>query len=575
MENHKALKAKDVSRELYLAYTKSSMGEIRTAVLRALHCTADSAKEYSYLAALLRHLYYFPGALTLYGKALQLDPNYAEARHGLAELLQKMGHYEQALDEYSKAYKQDPTDFTALWGERLFLPTVYESEEAMKAWRQRWRRNIKEMLNTLSLSTPQEIERAFAAVNFHTNFLLAYQGDDIRDDQQLYGKLSSRITKARFPQFQPLAVRKRKPGDKIRVGFLSKQFYHHSVFKTHGAWITKLDRSRFEIHTFYVGRINDACTKEIESHSDSFIKNCRDAAEWIDKIIRSDLDVLIYPDIGMYPLVQILAALRLAPIQCNALGHPVTAGLKTIDYMLSSALMEPELGQKEYTEKLVLLPNLSSAYSFPQLDMAVRPMRCLKEKDPNKVIYLNVQNLQKLLPRHDDIYPQLALKVPNAEFHFIGTFSVEACRFFFERLRQAFAKSGLDVNKYCIFHTLMPQEQFFGLLQYGDVVLDSLEWSGFNSTMEAIGCDKPVVTLPGMSCRSRHSYAILTMLGSHELIAKTKLEYIDIAASLSDPKVRERAVEKIRQNKMRLFDDPAPIKALEEFHIQVAGPLSS
>ena len=58
----------------------------------------------------------------------------------------------------------------------------------------------------------------------------------------------------------------------------------------------------------------------------------------------------------------VLAGLRLAPVQCNALGHPETSGYPTIDYYLSSALMESEDAQKYYTEQLVRLPNLGGLF---------------------------------------------------------------------------------------------------------------------------------------------------------------------------------------------------------------------
>ena len=54
-----------------------------------------------------------------------------------------------------------------------------------------------------------------------------------------------------------------------------------------------------------------------------------------------------------------LAAQRLAPVQCSSWGHPETSGFPTIDYFLSSELMEPRNGKDHYSEELVLLPNLS------------------------------------------------------------------------------------------------------------------------------------------------------------------------------------------------------------------------
>jgi len=62
----------------------------------------------------------------------------------------------------------------------------------------------------------------------------------------------------------------------------------------------------------------------------------------VERILADRLHILVYPEIGMHPPTMQIAALRLAPVQCTAWGHPLTSGLPTVDYYLSSELMEPE-----------------------------------------------------------------------------------------------------------------------------------------------------------------------------------------------------------------------------------------
>lgn len=564
------LSIREVYAELFTACRQREEKKIRKGLLKALACQTDNATEYSSMATVVSRSDYPRLAILLYRKALHVDPAHRYARNSLARLLQDQGFYEEALKEYREAYRIDPSNTTALWGELLFLPTLYNSAAEMKAWRARWRANLQNLSRTLSLQTPQEIDQAYYAVLFHANFLLAYQGDDLLEDQLAFGELISRIAKAKFPHLTE--KRASTPKEKIRVGFISYFLNWHSIFKTHGAWITKLDRSRFEIYSFNLGYVFDAATKKIASHSDRYFQDYHDVAKLIEKIAESDLDVVIYPDIGMYSVSQLLAALKLAPVQCNALGHPITSGLKSIDYALSSALMEPEDAQTHYSEKLVLLPHLASSYPFPATTTAVRP-RTLKEKDPKKVIYLNLQNLLKLLPQHDDIFPKLALRVPNAEFHFLATGYEGVRNIFIKRIESAFQAHGLDASRFCFFHPSLPQQEFYGLVEYGDVVLDSLDWSGNNSSMEAIAFDKPVVTMPGSTFRSRHSFGILQRLDCPELIAKSKEEYLDIAAKLSDAKLRSGIALKIHNNKSVLYEDSAPIRALEEFLVSKIASL--
>ena len=72
----------------------------------------------------------------------------------------------------------------------------------------------------------------------------------------------------------------------------------------------------------------------------------------------------------------------------------------------------------------------------------------------------------------------------------------------------------LDLPSYTGF--VMPRldaATFSAMAQLADVMLDSIGWSGNNSTLEALEHDLPVVTLPTGFMRGRHSFAILTRLG--------------------------------------------------------------
>src|SRR6185312_6421819 len=107
--------------------------------------------------------------------------------------------------------------------------------------------------------------------------------------------------------------------------------------------------------------------------------------------------VLIYPEIGMDPMAARLAALRLAPVQCSSWGHPQTSGYPTIDHFLSSAAMEAEGADAFYSERLVRLPGLSTAYTpLPGAPAVVgRADLGLRE---DAVVYWCGQSLQKHLP---------------------------------------------------------------------------------------------------------------------------------------------------------------------------------
>ena len=62
-----------------------------------------------------------------------------------------------------------------------------------------------------------------------------------------------------------------------------------------------------------------------------------------------------------------LAFSRLAPVQCVTWGHPVTTGIPTLDYFISSDLLEADGAEDHYTERLVRLKTLPIYYYRPEV----------------------------------------------------------------------------------------------------------------------------------------------------------------------------------------------------------------
>jgi predicted O-linked N-acetylglucosamine transferase (SPINDLY family) len=108
--------------------------------------------------------------------------------------------------------------------------------------------------------------------------------------------------------------------------------------------------------------------------------------------------------------------------------------------------------------------------------------------------------------------------------------------------------------------------KFVGAIGLSDIFLDSIPWSGCNSTLESLSHNLPIVTLRGGLMRSRHSAAILQMIGIQETITDTIDDYISSAARLANhPDERKALSQKIANNKHRVYRDRDCISALNEF----------
>jgi predicted O-linked N-acetylglucosamine transferase (SPINDLY family) len=96
--------------------------------------------------------------------------------------------------------------------------------------------------------------------------------------------------------------------------------------------------------------------------------------------------------------------------------------------------------------------------------------------------------------------------------------------------------------------------------------LDSLRWSGGNTALEALAQGVPLLTWPGDTMRSRHSYAILKKLGLDDGIAESPDDYVARAVRFGQDEAALAAYRAATQAALpRLWRDAAPVEALAAF----------
>ena len=499
-------------------------------------------------------------AMSSYEKAIQINPNYAGAHNNLGVAFYALGEHQKAISSYKKAIQIEPDNLTSHWLSMNIFPVIYKNLKEIDHYRKRFENGIKKINQLLDTESQYTKKQLINAINSSTNFFLHYQGRDVLELQQQYAHLIERITQKIYQEFHK-ERKKNISSQYMKIGFVSSFFRDHTVSKLFKNWALKLDQKYFKRFVYYVDNKFDHITNEIKQHVDHFFSHT-DVDQLINQISQDNLDVLIYLDIGMRPKIQILSSLRLAPIQCNTWGHPVTSGFKNIDYYFSSELMEGQNSQKHYSEKLITLPGLGINYDSPNLSNIKKPNILNKS---NATIFLNLQSLFKLLPQDDHIYLDILKKHSNCCFWFIRGRKNSVTSIFKERISKLFQKEGYAFEKYSYFHPKCSQEEFFGLIEESDIILDSFNWSGGNTSLEAISLNKPIVTCPSAFMRGRHTYGILKILDIEETIASSKKKYIEIAAKLAgDINFRNSIVNKIKKHKNKLFNDDKPVRFLED-----------
>ncbi|XWK86857.1 MAG: tetratricopeptide repeat protein [Phormidium sp.] len=498
-------------------------------------------------------------------EGIRLYPTAEQLHFALIIYLQTKGKTQETVDCAEAATRIFPKNYTFKILNKLMLPLVYDTEDEIKYYRQRFTQGLESLIQETSLETTEDKQNTFQGLTCVTTFYLGHQGLDVLDLQRQWGNLIHRIVAANYPQWmQPLAMPPLKENNKIRIGYVSNYLHSYSGTLWLTGWLKNCDKEKFEIYCYYTGNDPDYITKQFYDYSDKFHHIPGNFTAVCQQVIADELHILVFPEIGMDSQTVTMAGLRLAPVQCTAWGHPVTSGIPTIDYFLSSQLMEPENSQKHYSEQLILLSNIGVAYPKPRDIPALTKTRKDFGLSDNDVLYLSCQAPFKYLPQHDYIFAEIARRVPQAKFIFLRGELLK------KRLERAFAQVSLNYEDYCVFINIPTRPDYLMINLVSDVFLDTLGWSGGNTSLEAIACNLPIVTQPGEFMRGRHADSFLKMIGVTETIGKTEAEYIEISVKLGlNTEWRQEVVEKIKANHDRLFDDQVCVQALEEFYAQV------
>jgi CRISPR-associated protein Csy1 len=141
-----------------------------------------------------------------------------------------------------------------------------------------------------------------------------------------------------------------------------------------------------------------------------------------------------------------------------------------------------------------------------------------------------------------------------------------------QRIQRALAAAGIAARGQVKFLPRLAAGDFRRALATADVVLDTIHWSGGNTSLDALAAGTPIVTLPGRFMRGRQTAAMLAMAGLPELVAAGPDEYVRIAVEAAGRRDRNADLrERIRAGREALFERREPIAALENALLEMAA----
>ncbi len=584
-----------LARALFRTDPMQQMQQAEQAIAAGLKLMPQYAEGWELSGHIQSRLNHFSTAVAHYRRAIELDPARLSAYKKLARLLIQHWQYEEAencldllrqrapddrdalqwsgivkeeqgktaeaLDMYETAIRQSQSrgdvPLQIILSHALALPPVYSDLDDLMQWRQRYQTGLDELEQNKIVFQTQADDL------FHlqrSNFLLAYQGENDRELQQRYATLIGIAAEHAMPALRAPRSITFDGERKLRVGFYGSVFRNCTVGYYFEQWVTALPATRCERFVYYNGPVIDSLTQRVAARVEHFVHLQSDIRSVATRLAADQLDVLVYPEIGMDATTYVLSALRLAPVQCMGWGHPTTSGSEMIDYYVSCAAMEPADAATHYVEKLVLLPGLGTAYAKPAaVSFAQRADFALPEQGH---LYFCPQSLFKIHPAMDALFADIIEADPQAVLVLFQSENRSVTEKLGQRLQRCFSARGIAARGQLKFLPRLEPAQFRRALSLADVVLDTVRWSGGNTSLDALACGVPIVTWPGNLMRSRQTAAMLGLMQLDGLVVDSAPAYMKTSVEVATNKdLNHQYRQLIAERHMQVFNCTKAISA--------------
>lgn len=384
---------------------------------------------------------------------------------------------------------------------------------------------IKKLLNEIT-HKDLLIENIGAKIAFKLNrFYYAYfQKNDYKlniSHADIIGILLNNIEK------KEIKIIKKK--NNFNLAIVSTFKYHNKLFifdqikdlnKSFNINFIVLNNSQFNIKEYYHYNFN----------SYYFNLNSDNIIYCIESIKKKNFDIAFIPDIGMSIESQVISSYRFCDYTVTSWMHPVSTGFNAVDFFVTGKLMETDHSRSHYSENLLELSGVGLKID-PKDYLLKQDLLNIKNRKKKVFMIACLQTPFKYHPKFDFILVEIAKRIQNVQFNFIKL-QYEYDVKLFQRLKILFIKNNLCPDK-IVFHNRMAKDKYKKFLCEMDIALDSLGWSGGNTSLDCFGAALPVVTQAGESMRSNHTSGLYQLMGMSYLISKNDSDFINSVLKFS------------------------------------------
>ena len=544
---------------------------------QAIALQPNSPEAYSNLGNVLQAGRQWEEAIACHHQAIALKPDLFEARYNLGNALHASGQLGEAIAAYRQAIILDPHRPEALYNLGNALRAEGQLDEAIVAYRQAiaLRPDLPEVhcnLGSAAKDTGQ-LHEAIAALNqaiairpdfheAHSNLVYAlhfhpdYDAEAIAEEHRRWNRRHAEPLKRNTPPHD----NDRNPDRRLRIGYVSPDFYDHVIGRNLLPLFHHHDRRQFHITCYTQVRSPDSMTARFQQCADDWRNIAGLPDEQVAQLVHRDrIDVLVDLTLHLAHHRLLVFARKPAPVQVTFAGYPGSTGLSEIDYRLSDPYLDPPgMDESVYSERTMRLPH--AFWCYDPLDSREIPVNALPALTIGIVTFGCLNNFCKVNEDMLSLWAQVLRQVEGSRLLLLAKPGHHR-----ERTAEFMACQGVEAGR-LEFLDPQPRHRYLELYHRIDLGLDSFPYNGHTTSLDSLWMGAPVITRVGQTAVARAGWCHLSNLGLTELAGHTPEQFVQLAVELAGnlPRLEElRRTLRQRMEQSPLMDAPRYARDIE------------
>lgn len=355
---------------------------------------------------------------------------------------------------------------------------------------------------------------------------------------------------------------------RIRIGYVSADFYDHATAHLTRGLYEAHDRARFEVYAYSSGPDDGSdYRRHIERTCDRFVDVRNETPEATAGRIRDDaVDILVDMKGHTAHARPEIFAMRPAPLQVSYLGYPGTMGADFIDYFISDAVATPPGFETEFTEQVVRLPGSYQVNDAAQPVASFAPGRAEAGLPERGFVYCGFNRLGKIDRAIFAVWMDILSAVPGSVL-WLTREDPSAER----NLLAAACERGMGAGR-LVFSDKVPKPQHLARHRLADLFLDTTAYNAHTGASDALWAGLPVLTCPGGTFARRVAASLLHAAGLPELAVRDLDAYREEAIRLAREPDRLAAIRaRLEGNRLGcdLFNTAGHARHLEAAYLEM------